>query len=471
MRKLLNCTVQEKIFERCKEKNYILVEPFFYENNNSKFHLKCNVDNHEWYTDYNSFINYKKGCKKCTGSLKLTQEEAEKNILERCKEKNYTLSELFIYENSYSKFHLRCNNDGYEWYPNYSNFINHKKGCSKCCGKLKLTQQEVEHNVLKICKEKNYELIESFTYINNKTKIHLKCNIDKYEWYVTYYNLINSKTGCPKCCGKLKLTQQEAEKNILKKCKEKNYELIEPFIYINNETKILLRCDVDEYKWYTTYLNFINNDKGCPKCSGNLKHTQQEVEYNVLKMCKEKNYELIKPIQYIGTDNTKIFLKCNVDNYEWDVKYNNFINQNSGCPKCGWKRAAKTTIERYGEIYKKLIPRYNINSIIYLDILSEKLNLPIQHALNGGEKKFVKYWADGYIEKYNICIEWDEKFHKNNKFIKKDIIREQFLKENFNCNIIRINEKAFLKDTDNQINLICEKINNIINNGNNISLE
>ena len=143
-------------------------------------------------------------------------------------------------------------------------------------------------------------------------------------------------------------------------------------------------------------------------------------------------------------------------------KYNNFINQNAGCPKCGLERAIKTTIERYGEIYEKLIPRYNINSIIYLDMLSEKLNLPIQHALNGGEKKFVRYWVDGYIEKHKICIEWDEKQHNSKGKMVKDVIKEQYLKENFGNTIIRIVEKEFLCDVDNQMNLVCEKINNII---------
>ena len=52
-------------------------------------------------------------------------------------------------------------------------------------------------------------------------------------------------------------------------------------------------------------------------------------------------------------------------------------------------------IERYGELWLKHTPTYNANSIIYLDLLSEKLGIKIQHALNGGEKKFIKYWVDG----------------------------------------------------------------------------
>ena len=131
-------------------------------------------------------------------------------------------------------------------------------------------------------------------------------------------------------------------------------------------------------------------------------------------------------------------------------------------------KALKSIIDKYGEIWAKHVPRYNPNSIIYLDMISEKLNTPIQHALNGGEKKFIKYWADGYITEYNICLEWDEEHHKNTKSIINDTKKEIFLKENFNCNIIRINEKEFLKDIDSQIEIVCNNINNIITNGKSI---
>jgi len=93
---------------------------------------------------------------------------------------------------------------------------------------------------------------------------------------------------------------------------------------------------------------------------------------------------------------------------------------------------------------------------------SEKLNIQIQHALNGGEKKFVRYYIDGYIPDYNICIEWDESHHNVKKFEESDVIRDLFLKENFNCIIIRINEREFLCDIENQTTIICNKINDII---------
>ena len=123
-----------------------------------------------------------------------------------------------------------------------------------------------------------------------------------------------------------------------------------------------------------------------------------------------------------------------------------------------------TTIERYGEIWFKRVPSYNPNSIIYLDMISEKLGVKIQHALNDGEKKFVRYWIDGYIPEHNICIEWDESHHKLKKHKESDLIREKYLKEKFGCKIIRINEKEFLKNIETSINNISGLILGLIDN-------
>ena len=126
------------------------------------------------------------------------------------------------------------------------------------------------------------------------------------------------------------------------------------------------------------------------------------------------------------------------------------------------EKKLQTNINNYGEIYMKYFPKYNLNSILYLNMLSNKLQLPIQHALKSGEKKFVRYYVDGYIPEHNICIEWDEKQHNLKRKIERDNKKDNFLRENFGCQIVRIKEKEFLKDVNNQINLVCNKINNLI---------
>ena len=114
-------------------------------------------------------------------------------------------------------------------------------------------------------------------------------------------------------------------------------------------------------------------------------------------------------------------------------------------------------IGKYGDVFFNLIPKYNPFSIQTFDLISEKMNIHIQHALNGGEKMFHRYYVDGFIEDYNIIIEWDEKRHQYQKYKEKDIIRQQYIEEYFKCKFIRINQNDFIKKKISIVD-ICEMI-------------
>jgi len=215
----------------------------------------------------------------------------------------------------------------------------------------------------------------------------------------------------------------------------------------------------NNFSWRQKLYNYIYKIEKVPiclSCKNTVKYNNFMCGYR--KFCSHECLSRYNGIKFMRNNFEAFKLKAKVTLLKkYSVEY---PSQNKEI----MKRILNTTIERYGEIYKKHIPSYNPNSIAFLDQISERLGLPIQHALNGGEKKFVRYWADGYIEPYNICIEWDERYHKSKKQIDSDNIRETYLKEKHNCHIIRVNEQEFLKDIDNQINIIVDKIKNIINN-------
>jgi len=255
----------------------------------------------------------------------------------------------------------------------------------------------------------------------------------------------------------------------------KTYDIF--FVKINDLSKgsnclISVVCDVCgkekklSYKAYN--YNIKRGDYYCcsEKCSMDKKRKNNLKKYGIeypqkLNHVKEKmkstNMKKYGSESPIGNDSVKN--KTEQTNLKrHGVKY---PMQNKGI----LKKMLNTVIQNYGEVWLKHVPSYNLNSIIYLDIISQKINLFIQHALNGGEKKFIRYWVDGYIEQYNIVLEWDEQQHETKRNIERDIKREKFLKENFQCYIIRINEREFLLDVNNQINGVINKINNIIKNG------
>lgn len=349
---------------------------------------------------------------------KTTQKIAEKKVNKICIEYDYIILSEFVYIDAFkTKIHLKCNKDGYEWVSPYNSFVNLGSRCPKCSGTLKITQEQAELKVNKICNDKNYTLLEPFKYISSqKTKIHLKCNKDEHVWFVSYANLVKT-TGCPKCGGRLKITQEEAENKLNNKCLEKNYTLLSLFNYINCDTKFSLICNTDNHIWNTTYYKFINQDICCPKCYGNLKTTQEEAEKLINDACFKKNCSLINPILYTN-NKMRIHLRCNIDNFEWDVRYFIFINSDTGCPECGRK------FKKSENKIKKLLEKNNINYIYQyrdkdifgrksLDFYLPDYNIAIEHQGNqhfesilffGGDSQYNETLERDMV-KYNLCKE------------------------------------------------------------------
>ena len=284
--------------------------------------------------------------------------------------------------------------------------------------------------------------------IGSRVKIHVKCDVCGHEKEIRYYvYLHNIKSGgyygCSNKCSINKYYHTNIEKYGVKYATELEE--------IKEKRKQTCR---EKYgvEYAQSLKQFVDKRKQTNLERYGVEHSQSLKQF--IDKRKETN------LKRYGTEYPQ-----NLENFIEKKKQTNlkkfgfeYPHQNKEISKM----AQNTMIERYGEIYMKYTPKYNFKSIIYLDQISEKLNLPIQHALNDGEKKFVRYYIDGYIEKYNICIEWDELFHKLKKFKEIDLKKDIFLRENFNCQIIRINQKEFLKDVDNQINMVCNKINNLI---------
>lgn len=90
----------------------------------------------------------------------------------------------------------------------------------------------------------------------------------------------------------------------------------------------------------------------------------------------------------------------------------------------------------------QIVPRYNRDSIRYIEEYGKANNLHFMHAENGGEY-FVGglgYFLDGYDPINNVAIEFDEKHHfdANGQLKQPDIKREQQIVHLLKCKFIRI---------------------------------
>jgi hypothetical protein len=231
---------------------------------------------------------------------KITQEEAEKNVISKCIKIDCKLKYPLIYNNSSNRIYFICNKDNYgsnnEWSLTYNIFINQNSKCPKCSKCAKISNLEAEERIKQRCIEEDCKLKKPFKIKNINSKISLLCNKDNYgsnnEWNPTYDNLIYNKSGCPQCAGNIKITQQEAEERVKQRCIEEDCKLKESFVYKNSKTLISLICNKDNYgsnnEWNPTYDNLIYNKSGCPQC------VESKGERYILKYLKNNNIKFIK---------------------------------------------------------------------------------------------------------------------------------------------------------------------------------
>lgn len=404
---------QEEFMERFYIKNEtaenieILGE---YVNNKTKIKCKCKIDGYEWETMPKNLLN-NRGCPKCSRNAKKTTEEFKREM----KEINKNIEILGEYINDKTKIKVRCKIDRHEWEVMPSNLLR-GKGCPKCASNMKKSTHEEFINKLK---EINSDIEVLGEYVSSKSKIKVRCKIDGYEWE-TKPNSLLSGYGCPKCSGNAKLTHEE----FVDRIRDINSDIKIIGEYINVHTKIKCRCKIDRYEWETRPDNLLNG-KGCPKCAGMYKTTEEFI--NELKEVND-NIEILGEYK---SSNKKIKVRCKLDGYEWSATPNNLL-RGYGCPKCneskGEKRVAK-----------------------YLD--SRNIDYERQYKFDECRSKD-KLPFDFYIPSLNIAIEYDGEDHymiifrsKNdtynkalNRFIGtkvRDTIKTIYCKEN-NIKLIRI---------------------------------
>ena len=476
-RKLTHEEFMEKFYEKNKnaENIEILGE---YKGNKTKIKCKCKIDSYEWEARPDVLLNGH-SCPKCAGKMKLTHEE----FVDRMKEINSDIEILGEYVNNKTKIKVRCKVDGYEWEATPNNLLK-GQGCLKCSGKMQLTHEEFINRMNKI----NTDIEIVGEYVNSQTKIKCKCKIDRYEWETTPNNLLNGQ-GCPKCYNNRrgenkKITHEE----FVDRMKEINSDIEILGEYVNNKTKIKVRCKVDGYEWEATPNNLLKG-QGCLKCSGKMQLTHEEFINRMNKI--NTDIEIVG--EYVNSQ-TKIKCKCKIDRYEWETTPNNLLNGH-GCPKCKSNKIKKTHKEFVNELKE-----INENIEILGEYKGNKTKIKCKCKIDGyewevkpssllsghgcpkcneskGEKRVTKYLDnknieyerqykfndcrskdklpfDFYIPSLNIAIEYDGEYHymiitrgKNdtyerafNRFVGtkvRDTIKTIYCKEN-NIKLIRI---------------------------------
>lgn len=121
--------------------------------------------------------------------------------------------------------------------------------------------------------EKRGFIIHGFAeeFKNQKTKLNLECLKDGHKWIASVNSIINSGSGCPKCYGNAKPTEQEALQKCIDICKEMDYDVI-GFVggYIGaHSSRFEYNCKIHG-KQNVSYHSFVNIGSRCGGCARDL---------------------------------------------------------------------------------------------------------------------------------------------------------------------------------------------------------
>ena len=352
-------------------------------------------------------------------SKRLTQEEFET----RLKEINPDIKVLGGYINSEGKIKCQCLICNHEWKPKASHLLE-GHGCPNCANKNKsLSLEEISGKVSRI----NPNIIILNKYKNKSVKsrnmyVKCKCKICGHEWGTRASHLFYGR-GCPKCSGKIKLTQIEFEARVKK---------IDPNIkvlgeYVNMTTRIKCACKKCDNIW-EPIPNVLLQTRGCPICSTKrrIKEIIEKQSYTheeFLRILKDnnphfKNIEFLEKFKGLNSNKT-IKCKCKICGHEWSPTTKNLAYQVGGCPKC-----AKTSQSSYPEIFIFYSLYYALND---------------RTRVEQGDTKAIGKELDIYLPEYKTAVEvgsWY--FHK--KIFDDDLAKAALCSDN-NINLITIYEK------------------------------
>jgi len=212
----------------------------------------------------------------------------------------------------------------------------------------------------------------------------------------------------------LKLKHNNYYKKLYGKAKNRTLIKTDPILYLSiyHHTSILEKTLISQKTWKGSY-NFKYRIKFL-------------VEYN----CNIENLKCECGKKYTWT---KFCRKCPSYHVTWKGKSHTNLTKNK-------QRLA--AINYIKKIKGNVVPRYNINSIKFIEEYGKKCGYKFIHAENGGEYyiKELGYYVDAYDPVNNVVLEIDEKRHFDNdgQLKIRDINRQKEIEQLLNCKFIRI---------------------------------
>ena len=158
-----------------------------------KMTFKCKIDGTIWEASPNAILAEEIGCPVCW--KKARGHKDYEGFMQDINKKFPKIQSLSKFKNASDKGKFKCLECDYEWEAVPSYLINRAKyGCPRCCGKARVSEEEMIARV----KETNprVEYISGYTFMGERATF--KCKLCGNVWDTRIYSILTG-CGCPKC--------------------------------------------------------------------------------------------------------------------------------------------------------------------------------------------------------------------------------------------------------------------------------
>lgn len=258
---------QEEFIHRSNEKHnyqydYSLVQ---YENVSKKIKIICKTHG-EFLQTPNAHLHQGQGCLQC--GLTERSKHRTKTQEQFIEEAKNIHGDRYIYSNTVykkmkTKVEIICKEHGSFWQTPEKHIIQ-KCGCPKCKVKNQhLTQEEFIERARKIHNNK-YDYNKT-NYLNVITPVTIVCPIHGEFHQKAGGHLAGM--GCPHCCGKIPLTQEQ----FIERCKIKHNNRYDysKCVFTNCATKVEIICEKHGSFWARATSHYHDGTR-CPKCCAKI---------------------------------------------------------------------------------------------------------------------------------------------------------------------------------------------------------
>ena len=176
---------------------------------------------------------------------------------------------------------------------------------------------------------KNGDLSPNQVTAGSSKKVWWVCIKCGNEWKAVINNRSHG-SNCPLCSHP---HDKKSNRQFLEELAAVNSKIVPLEPYVDNKTKILVRCGECGYEWKVAPGTILNNPNRCPRCwekRRGLSRVKSNEEF-LAELAKFNPF--VAPLESYVRSKEKIRCRCEICGHEWSASPNELLRGN-GCPSC-----------------------------------------------------------------------------------------------------------------------------------------